>query len=207
MKLALSLCLAFASPFAGGSLPNNSPSGGDTNLSTSGLATWPMEQQAINDALAAAAQIDAGAAATLAGKVAQGDIGVAYIWSSDGPPGSHDSDTIAVRKGESAEVTAVAMLHEWEHIQNCGPGDEGDSRRTDPCYPCIHAAMNANSANQLAHSICHKYYDVPGQQEKDCATLKNLQQASQMLGTDTCLVGHCTWSVATSPPATCPNCP
>ena len=154
--------------------------GADYAIGSTNFSTMPMSESNLAAGLAAAAAIDPAAAAEISAAIDAGDLAVADIWNSNSPVGAHDGDTIGVRKGASGDVCGVSLLHEWEHVGNTNPGDEGDSRSTDPCSPCTHGAMNAESANKLAASICTKEYEAgeEAKKEADCRALAEIDQAA-----------------------------
>lgn len=182
--------------------------GGDVILDTGpGLATSAMPTPVRDAGMAVASEMDPGATAEIQEALDNGDLELAEIWGP-GPVGAHDHNTIAVRKASSPEVVAVALLHEWEHIENCDPGDKGDSRRSDPCYECTHAAMNFNSASALESMICSREYEPHEEAKKkaDCAALNEMRKQSYPLVSDTCLLGNCPYDLVPGV-AECPNCP
>lgn len=141
---------------------------GDSYIDSTGDPTralsFPEEFQQLADAIQVAKAIDPVAGAELEARTTatSGGIRVVKAWLPPSAPGVHDHDTIGVREDifDLPEVVAVVLLHEFEHIAHCGGGPAtggtaGDSRASDPCYPCIHAAMNARSAVQLQGQFCN----------------------------------------------------
>jgi len=187
----------------------------DSDLYAHGLATAPINDTDLAEALDVAESIDPEATEALREAIGEndgsGEVHVASMWGMDetGAQGASDEDTIAIRAGCSAEVAGVVLLHEWMHILHTDPGDKGDSRRTDPCYTCTHSAMNRDSAGQLAALICTREYGPheQDQRQKDCDALADILKASELQMLEECFLGHCPSSHTGPPlPAECPAC-
>jgi hypothetical protein len=189
-----------------GATATQPPVEGDNFIVTENFATMPMPAGTLDDAIGIALEIDSGAASDLSAAINDGSVKVVEIWRSS-PIGAHDSDTIGVKRGVSSEVAAVTLLHEWEHVEHCDPGDDGDSRRTDFCYDCIHAGMTSNTRNQLRAAICTKIYDLGEEDQRaaDCAEQAALDDPTDSVNSNTCSLG-CGVSVATPAVPVCPNC-
>ncbi|MCP4006906.1 MAG: hypothetical protein GY725_22225 [bacterium] len=181
----------------------------DIRLQTSGHLTGSMNAAERDACIAVAATIDCDAAADISAAIAADCLRLAWLPNVGSPPGAHDYNTIAIRPGLSPFACAVALLHEWEHVQNTngGPahgGTIGDGRTGSECYDCIHAFMNLQSWHELANLIC----DPPAiATEADCAALRNIGQETSLA--DDCLIGSCLSGMSIVDPYSgdCPNCP
>ncbi|MCB9903773.1 MAG: hypothetical protein H6831_05135 [Planctomycetes bacterium] len=187
----------------------------DSDLHAHNLATAPIDNADLQAALDVAESIDSEATDALREAIGKndgsGDVRVGTLWGFDdsGVQGASDKDTIVIRVGTSPEVVGVVLLHEWLHILHTDPGDEGDSRRADPCYTCTHSAMNHDSAGQLAALICTREYGPHQQAERqrDCRALSEIIEAAKLQMLEECLLGHCSWGYAGPPiPNECPAC-
>lgn len=187
----------------------------DSDLLAHNLATAPIDDADLEAALDVAESIDPDATDALREAIGEndgsGDVRVGSLWAmgDSGVQGASDEDTIVIRVGSSAQVAGVVLLHEWLHIQNTDPGDEGDSRRTDPCYTCTHSAMNRDSAGQLALLICTREYGPHEQEQRreDCLALANILEAAELQMLEECFLGHCQWGYAgPTLPTECPAC-
>lgn len=90
--------------------------------------------------------------ALLAGDVNLGEL------KGGGPVATHDKTTIAIKSSEwPLWICALALWHEWEHIENIDPnaGKHAKDPLTDgPCSNCEHLSMLILQLKRIAHLDC-----------------------------------------------------
>lgn len=213
--LICSFMLAFRSAVP---IQNPPPDTGDTFIAT---ATCPVTAMSPEETLAvieAAEAID-----PVAGQEIRDAVLVQHrmkIAKHDqpGPLGMHDFNSMAVSTVYGVTVEAIALLHEWVHCgfatgPQSGGGTGGDDRAaTDPCYPCKHTQMSADSWTLLSARICEMQGPPASPSEtfeQLCKARKQIEQAARQSYAK-CLQAPCTgymldamanWAMV------CPNCP
>lgn len=94
----------------------------------------------------------------LAQAVAEGRTGLVEFHDPDNF-GAHDFNTVALSPEFGNTVMAIALLHEWKHVKECGVGlshgGVADSPpQSDPCAACGHVLETAASWTKLTLATC-----------------------------------------------------
>lgn len=148
----------------------------------------PDQAQVISDALDIVNLLDPQAGLSISIGLSLGTLGI-NVTGSIAQPGVSDHDTITLRSPRHAEIVAVILIHEWDHVMNGAAGGgrnghSGDTRTTDPCFQCsTHSTMNATSAEQLAALICEMDASITGKPKRWslCGDLRRLKDAALSL--------------------------
>jgi hypothetical protein len=118
-------------------------------------------------------QLDLAAGESLQADLANGslDIGTACGLPNGAAIGVHDHDTIGIKDGNHLLADAVAVLHEYQHVQNAKAlGTPFDALMAGPCGAGLHAEMTDASAGQL----CELITEADNLSEDDKQSLCNL---------------------------------
>lgn len=115
-----------------------------------------MTSSGLADAIAAARSIDPTNGAKIEAEINAGTLAVGVGDFGSKALGSHDEDTIGLSQSNDSTLNGVALLHEYEHVQNAReagtPNDLSGGTSTDPCGPIGHAASTATSAGQVCEA-------------------------------------------------------
>jgi hypothetical protein len=180
------------------SLPTKAPTFDVSRVVAKAKSLDPVNGAAIEQALSSTARI----------KIVQ--------FHAEGNFGIHDYNTIGLNSDYPLLVMAVALLHEWEHVKDCGdgPGNGGvaNSPAASNCSACEHLPLTAASYVLLFNNLC----DLPCQSmssallKKACESLREFKELSKDQNTR-CQASTCgnkpSWSSLANWSATCPCCP
>lgn len=150
--------------------PAGGPPSSVSSMTSGGLA----------DAISAAKSISPTSGAQIEAEVNAGTLGVGVGDFGSKALGSHDENTIGLSQSNDSTLNGVALLHEYEHVQNARqagtPNDQSGGTVPDPCGPIGHAADTATSASQVCDAASDENA-TDEQREKYCKAYGNLIDA------------------------------
>jgi hypothetical protein len=145
--------------------PARTQGGGDEVLENIPVPTTAQESFSTADVVTTAKTIDPANGAEVEQAINDGNLGIVEF-HDPGNFGFHDYNTIGLNPDFGVLVMAVAILHEWWHVERCGGGPSNGgttnySPPQDPCGACQHVQATSNSWTQLSEALCNPPCPTP----------------------------------------------
>lgn len=157
---------------------------GDGDTQIKGQVNFPsgeIPEEHRNALFAVINEIDPQAGTQIGDAIDAENLKIGYLSGPKDNIAYHDKGTILINGSWwNTGVLAVAILHEWQHIQripSSAPPDERDSDDSDPCDVCAHSLNHASTGDQL---VCAAQNGDISQEELCDAIGRNAETGKKM---------------------------